>query len=42
MAEKQVLKEMKGHAMKHVETQSHLPWQHVIVFEKVAKKASGE
>ena len=36
MSEKQVLKEMEPHALKHVETQSHLPWQHVIIFEKKA------
>ncbi|MCI0681711.1 MAG: methyltransferase domain-containing protein [Gemmataceae bacterium] len=34
MSEKQVLKEMKPHALRHVETQRHLPWQHVIIFEK--------
>jgi protein-L-isoaspartate O-methyltransferase len=38
MAEKQVLKEMEGHALKHVQTLGHLPWQHVIIFEKVAEK----
>jgi ubiquinone/menaquinone biosynthesis C-methylase UbiE len=38
MAEKQVLKEMKGHGVKHVATQSHLPWQHVIIFEKVPER----
>ena len=36
MAEKQVQKEMAGHGVKHVKTLSHLPWQHVIIFEKVA------
>lgn len=34
MSEKQVLKEMTPHALRHVETQRHLPWQHVIIFEK--------
>jgi protein-L-isoaspartate O-methyltransferase len=34
MSEKQVLKEMAGHPLRHVETQRHLPWQHVIIFEK--------
>lgn len=34
MTEKQVLKEMEPHALRHVETQKHLPWQHVIIFEK--------
>jgi protein-L-isoaspartate O-methyltransferase len=37
MTEKQVLKEMEGHAVKHVTTLKHLPWQHVIIFEKVEK-----
>jgi SAM-dependent methyltransferase len=35
MAEKQVLKEMTGHGIRHVQTLNHLPWQHVIIFEKV-------
>ena len=34
MAEKQVRKEMEPHALRHAETQKHLPWQHVIIFEK--------
>jgi len=35
----QVMKEMKPHAeMKHQKTLNHLPWQHVIIFEKVAEK----
>ncbi|MBI3410214.1 MAG: class I SAM-dependent methyltransferase [Planctomycetes bacterium] len=38
MSEKQVKKEMEGHALKHVETMSQLPWQHIIIFQKVAKK----
>jgi ubiquinone/menaquinone biosynthesis C-methylase UbiE len=40
MAERQVIKEMAPFALRHVETQKHLPWQHVIIFEKkgVAKK----
>jgi ubiquinone/menaquinone biosynthesis C-methylase UbiE len=38
MAEKQVKKEMAGHAVKHVTTLGHLPWQHVIIFEKVVQK----
>jgi protein-L-isoaspartate O-methyltransferase len=37
MTEKQVLKEMEGHAVKYVTTLKHLPWQHVIIFEKVVK-----
>ncbi len=35
----QVKKEMTPHAeMRHQKTLNHLPWQHVIVFEKVAQK----
>jgi FkbM family methyltransferase len=34
MAERQVLKEMEPFPVRHVETQKHLPWQHVIIFEK--------
>jgi ubiquinone/menaquinone biosynthesis C-methylase UbiE len=34
MAEKQVIKEMEPHPLRHVETLNDLPWQHVIVFEK--------
>ncbi|MBI2804788.1 MAG: methyltransferase domain-containing protein [Planctomycetes bacterium] len=35
----QVKKEMALHPqMKHVKTLNHLPWQHVIIFEKVAQK----
>lgn len=34
MTEKQVLKEMAPWPLRHVETQGHLPWQHVIIFEK--------
>ncbi len=37
MFEKQVRKEMEPHALRHVETQKHLPWQHVIIFEKKMK-----
>jgi ubiquinone/menaquinone biosynthesis C-methylase UbiE len=36
MSEKQVIKEMAPHALKHVETSDVLPWQHIIVFEKKA------
>jgi ubiquinone/menaquinone biosynthesis C-methylase UbiE len=35
MSEKQVKKEMEPFPLKHVRTFSSLPWQHVIVFEKV-------
>jgi ubiquinone/menaquinone biosynthesis C-methylase UbiE len=34
MTEKQVIREMEPFALRHVETQGHLPWQHVIIFEK--------
>jgi ubiquinone/menaquinone biosynthesis C-methylase UbiE len=34
MAEKQVRKEMEPFGLRFVETQKHLPWQHVIIFEK--------
>jgi len=34
MTEKQVIREMAVFPVRHVETQGHLPWQHVIVFEK--------
>jgi protein-L-isoaspartate O-methyltransferase len=39
MTEKQVLAEMAPHPLKHVKTIESLPWQHVIVFEKKAKKS---
>jgi precorrin-6B methylase 2 len=38
MTEKQVLKEMAVHPLRHVETINVLPWQHIIVFEKKAAK----
>jgi ubiquinone/menaquinone biosynthesis C-methylase UbiE len=39
MTEKQVLKEMAVHpALRHARTLGSLPWQHVIIFEKVAAK----
>src|SRR5437660_4476240 len=34
MTERQVIKEMSIHPLKHVETIETLPWQHIIVFEK--------
>lgn len=34
MTEKQVIKEMVPHLLKHKETIGSLPWQHIIVFEK--------
>jgi protein-L-isoaspartate O-methyltransferase len=36
MSEKQVLKEMAPHPLRHVQTISSLPWQHVIIFERKA------
>jgi hypothetical protein len=38
MSEKQVKREMGIFPVKHVKTHDGLPWQHVIVFEKVAKR----
>ncbi len=39
MSIKQVMKEMEVHKeMKHQKTLDHLPWQHVIIFEKSAEK----
>lgn len=38
MSEKQVIREMADHAVKHTKTLAHLPWQHVIIFEKVSAK----
>ncbi len=38
MTQAQVKREMKPHAeLKHQKTHDHLPWQHVIIFEKVAE-----
>jgi ubiquinone/menaquinone biosynthesis C-methylase UbiE len=37
MSEQQVKKEMEPFPLKHVRTFGSLPWQHVIVFEKVAR-----
>ena len=34
MYQKQVLKEMEPHPLRHVQTLDFLPWQHVIVFER--------
>jgi precorrin-6B methylase 2 len=36
MSEKQVLKEMAPHPLKHIKTLDVLPWQHIIIFEKKA------
>jgi ubiquinone/menaquinone biosynthesis C-methylase UbiE len=38
MSERQVKKEMGLFPLKHVKTDDSLPWQHVIVFEKLEKK----
>ena len=38
MAEKQVLKEMEPHPLKHVKTLGILPRQHIIIFEKTMAK----
>jgi ubiquinone/menaquinone biosynthesis C-methylase UbiE len=38
MSERQVLKEMAPHPLRHVRTDGTLPWQHVILFEKAEKK----
>ncbi|MFQ3593171.1 MAG: class I SAM-dependent methyltransferase [Gemmataceae bacterium] len=35
MSEKQVIREMKPHPLKHIKTYSSLPWQHLILFEKI-------
>lgn len=35
MSERQVVKEMKPHPLRHAKTINVLPWQHIIVFEKV-------
>jgi precorrin-6B methylase 2 len=38
MSEKQVIREMAAFPLRHVETQGHLPWQHVIIFEKAVNQ----
>jgi SAM-dependent methyltransferase len=38
MLEKQVIKEMGPHPLRHVKTLDALPWQHIIIFEKKADK----
>ena len=35
MTQKQVIREMKPHPLKHAKTITTLPWQHIILFEKV-------
>jgi protein-L-isoaspartate O-methyltransferase len=39
MSERQVMKEMAPHPLRHLRTVNVLPWQHIIVFEKIAEKA---
>jgi ubiquinone/menaquinone biosynthesis C-methylase UbiE len=34
MTQKQVIREMKPHSLKHTKTIDTLPWQHVMIFEK--------
>ena len=38
MSERQVLKEMAPHPLRHVHTLGMLPWQHIIVFERNKEK----
>jgi len=38
MSQKQVIKEMKPHPLKHLKTLDVLPWQHIVIFEKIAEK----
>ena len=38
MTERQVLKEMAPHPLRHVKTVGTLPWQHVVIFEKKAER----
>jgi ubiquinone/menaquinone biosynthesis C-methylase UbiE len=42
MTKKQVAKEMEPFPLRHVETLNHLPWQHIIIYEKVEKKTEKE
>src|SRR5437588_4850232 len=41
MFEKQVIKEMEPHPLRWVKTLDVLPAQHIIIFEKIEKKANG-
>jgi protein-L-isoaspartate O-methyltransferase len=41
MSQKQVLKEMAPHPLRHLKTLDVLPWQHVILFEKKAPVKGG-
>ncbi len=38
MSERQVIREMEPFPVKHVKTHRELPWQHLVVFEKVKKQ----
>jgi protein-L-isoaspartate O-methyltransferase len=40
MSERQVLKEMAPHPLRHVHTIGVLPWQHIIVFERMKEATS--
>jgi precorrin-6B methylase 2 len=42
MSQLQVKREMSEFPLRHVETQKHLPWQHVIIFEKESPRKKGE
>ncbi len=42
MSDLQVRREMAQFPLRHVETQKHLPWQHVIIFEKKASAKTGK
>jgi len=42
MSQRQVLKEMAPHALRHVRTLNDLPWQHIIIFEKKTAKAKSK
>ncbi len=42
MSEKQVIKEMGPHPLKHLKTIETLPWQHIIIFEKKTDKPEGK
>jgi protein-L-isoaspartate O-methyltransferase len=42
MSQKQVLKEMEPHPLRYARTLTHLPWQHVIIFEKVKDGRASE
>jgi gamma-glutamyltranspeptidase/glutathione hydrolase len=41
MSQKQVLKEMEPHPLRYRQSISTLPWQHVIIFEKLSDDVSG-